>query len=444
MSDKPGKKSSKKDKKSRKPEEEEEDGERDEGDRDKKKKKKKKKDKKSRKNKEDNDESGSEDGSEDGDNIGKDKKKKKSRKKDKKDKKSKKDSPDLEEGGAPKGDEEDEKDQKKKKKKKNKGDKDKKGKNKKKKKKKKKQKGKDGKDGEESDEESNKKKLETNVTLVTDTKVTFEELQRRRAENLKRCQLAMIVALALGLLFLIIGSGLVTAFTYVGRCADPIYNYSCAIYECCSINCETVNETQCIQVIASPLETSGLVLMVLGFSALLADIICFAQVQRNAQFDVPATLFGTCFVAAVVMLFIAILAFTIAALAATGYVDTTTEVDDVEQSFMVVGITFVWPVVPMMLVSIIVLYVRWRSQNTSRRHRVLVLGLSGSGKSHAVSQLVQTAEVQFGSKSSGTLHNPGGLPTNGIFVQGVSRADGHALLFVEMGDIDINQTLYVF
>ena len=308
-------------------------------------------------------------------------------------------------------------------------------------------------DGADSDEDkaaalaAAEKKLGARVNLVKEAKETFAELQARRATNMQRCRLALSLSAILGGVCVVVGAGLYIAFGFVGRCTDPDLPFDCGSFECCPNACNSTDVVlgegsvdECSLVIANPVEISGIVLLIVGWIAIVASLVCFVQVNRVAQMEIPASAFGTMLVVALVLILAAIVGFIVAGVATTGGATVTNTVS-LPQGFLILALTTIWPGALLLIISLVGLHLTWKSQATLRRRKVLVLGLSGSGKSLVVSGLLTAAEKTSGRGASGTVQNFSGKPTSGFLTQSVTRSDGHSLEFTETGGIGLSQLL---
>ena len=302
----------------------------------------------------------------------------------------------------------------------------------------------------EADVANNKKKLADGVNVAKDAKEMFSELQARRAANLVRCRLALCLSALVGVTLVVVGAGLLIAFGFFGLCTDADFSYSCGSFECCATACNATasfvgasadaaiarSQNDCKLVVANPVEISGTVLLLSGWVVIVAALVCFVQVNRVARLDVPASVFGNTMVASLVLIVLAIIAFIIAALPEVS-ADTAADITSIQKSLLIFAITAVWPGVILLIVALVGLYMAWKSQATSRKKKVLVLGLSGSGKSYVARGIVAAAERRNGRRRSGTVLNMGGKSTSGVFVQAVTRTDGFSLQFLEAADLSL-------
>jgi hypothetical protein len=295
-----------------------------------------------------------------------------------------------------------------------------------------------------------KKKLANGVNVAKDARETFSELQARRAANLVRCKLALCLSTIVGIALVVVGAGLLIAFGFVGSCADAEFSFSCGSFGCCATACNGTasfvgasadaaterSQNDCKRVVGNPLEISGTVLLLSGWVVVIAALVCLVQVNRVARLDVPASVFGNALVASLVLIALAIIGFIIAALPDFS-ADAAADTASLQQSLLIFAITAVWPGVVLLIVALVGLYLAWKSQATSRKKKVMVVGLSGSGKSHVARGIVAAAERRSGRCRSGTVLHMGGKPTSGVFVQAVTRPDGFSLQFLEAGDLSL-------
>jgi hypothetical protein len=316
------------------------------------------------------------------------------------------------------------------------------------------------------------------VSVVKDSKETFEQLQARKAQNLRSCRQALCGGAVAGFVLLVVGAGLLVALGYAGRCTDPLFPYACGSFECCASACEDDGSTnddgssssdvsgvvgKCALIIINPLEAAGVTLLVVGVVALVGVVVCVLQVNRrtSARVVVPAVAYGCALLLSFVLIAVAVVAFavgatlpsdstsTIAVVAgsnATGGEDELVATSAADSLF-IVAVSTVWPGVLLLVGAMVGLHLRWRSTVTSRKRLLLVLGLRGSGKSHVASELMGAAERQTDGGSdardkrrssssattarSGALHDTAGRPTAGNFALAVVRPDGLSMVVME-------------
>ena len=305
----------------------------------------------------------------------------------------------------------------------------------------------------DADERTSSQKNSAVITLETDSKETFAELQLRRAQNVAKCQQALSIAFIVGFILIVVSVGLFIAFAYGGRCSDPLFPYMCNSFDCCSQTCTAVSSSdnpngECVITIVNPIEAVAITLIIVGFLTIAAVVICCIQVNRVAQLRWSPQIFGFSIVIGVILILVSIIAFVIVAanswddeLSMEGNNNMSDSILPTSEVLMTVALTMIWPGAVLVTLSIIIMYIMWRSQATTKKHQVLVFGLPGSGKSYVTSGIMSAAEKMSGGQSSGTIYNMGGQTTNGIFAQEVMRSDGHSLQLIEVGDAQSSQKL---